>query len=528
MDGDGELRLTIMATLAQEESRKVSERVKAGQKISRDNGVVYGTDNIMGYDRDGTSLKINSEQAETVCMIYDMYLNTGMGSKKIANELTRLHRRAASGEIKWTCSNVGHILANPTYMSYITYGKSFSNNYLEQKRILNHDTDLQMVVKGDFEPIVSEEDWLKVEKLRHSRLAPALIPSVELQRKTHTQRSTIDLWATKLFCACGGHFRKNRWHKNKFKEWSYGYECYNKLNNGTAKQRREAGMDDTGYCDMTMIADWKLDAMSKMLFEQLWGERREAIQLACKMIRENYSADKPVAIDRSAIHAQIARIEGRIANLVDMRTEGDISKEEYRSRRSKLENELESAKAEAAENAIIPSVPQEFKLRWKEIERTLNQAVDFSGEKVSEAVIDKFIRRVTPLGNNRYAFHLNLDNNITERLTAGVEGRKGNFVVFTDDKGGDGEPSPPVHNIIEFRLLQGLQSGKNPSAKNRIKSAFPSGLFLCLQTTYSRLGGGQTRDRHTEGRTTHIVEAIAVAEFDAAGVAAVLTTDAHF
>ena len=51
MDGDGELRLSLMATLAQEESRKTSERVKAGQKISRDNGVLYGNGNILGYDR---------------------------------------------------------------------------------------------------------------------------------------------------------------------------------------------------------------------------------------------------------------------------------------------------------------------------------------------------------------------------------------------------------------------------------------------------------------------------------------------
>ena len=55
MDGDGELRLTIMATLAQEESRKISERVRAGQKISRDMDVLYGSGNIIGYDRvDGT------------------------------------------------------------------------------------------------------------------------------------------------------------------------------------------------------------------------------------------------------------------------------------------------------------------------------------------------------------------------------------------------------------------------------------------------------------------------------------------
>lgn len=72
MDGDGELRLTIMATLAQEESRKVSERVKAGQLISRTNGVIYGNGNILGYDRVGDTYVINEKQAETVRMIYGL------------------------------------------------------------------------------------------------------------------------------------------------------------------------------------------------------------------------------------------------------------------------------------------------------------------------------------------------------------------------------------------------------------------------------------------------------------------------
>ncbi|MDR1537459.1 MAG: hypothetical protein LBU32_05595 [Clostridiales bacterium] len=107
--------------------------------------------------------------------------------------------------------------------------------------MINGDKSTLITVKGDFEPIISEEDWSKAEKIRHSRLAPSLIPSIEAQRKTHTQRSTVDLWAQKLLCSCGGHFRKNRWHKNKLKEWSYGYDCYNKLNKGTAKKRREAG-----------------------------------------------------------------------------------------------------------------------------------------------------------------------------------------------------------------------------------------------------------------------------------------------
>ena len=69
-DEDGELRLTIMATLAQNESKKTSQRVKAGMKISMQNGVFYGTGNILGYDKIGKDMVINEEQAKTVKYIF--------------------------------------------------------------------------------------------------------------------------------------------------------------------------------------------------------------------------------------------------------------------------------------------------------------------------------------------------------------------------------------------------------------------------------------------------------------------------
>ena len=127
MDGDGELRLTIMATLAQEESRKTSERVKAGQHISRQQGMVYGRGNILGYNRKAKSTyTINPEQAETVRMIFDLYLQGEMGASKIANELTRLGRKNASGLVKWSPCVITRIVNNPTYMGYQAYGKSYS------------------------------------------------------------------------------------------------------------------------------------------------------------------------------------------------------------------------------------------------------------------------------------------------------------------------------------------------------------------------------------------------------------------
>lgn len=102
MDGDGELRLSLMATLAQEESRKTSERVKAGQKVSRDKGVLYGNGNILGYDRVGSTYQINEEQAETVRLVFDLYLQ-GRGSlQMIANELNARHRKSTMGLVRWS------------------------------------------------------------------------------------------------------------------------------------------------------------------------------------------------------------------------------------------------------------------------------------------------------------------------------------------------------------------------------------------------------------------------------------------
>ena len=84
-DEDGELKLTIMATLAQNESKKTSQRVKAGQKISFQNGVFYGTGNILGYDKVGKEMIVNEEQADIVKFIYSSFLS-GDGTTKIKYE----------------------------------------------------------------------------------------------------------------------------------------------------------------------------------------------------------------------------------------------------------------------------------------------------------------------------------------------------------------------------------------------------------------------------------------------------------
>lgn len=86
LDGDAELRLAIMSSIAQEESRKTSERVKWGQKRQMEQGVVFGR-SMLGYDVDGGKMTINEEGAKVVRLIFHKFVNEGKGTHVIAREL---------------------------------------------------------------------------------------------------------------------------------------------------------------------------------------------------------------------------------------------------------------------------------------------------------------------------------------------------------------------------------------------------------------------------------------------------------
>ena len=429
MDGDGELRLSLMATLAQEESRKTSERVKAGQKISRDNGVLYGNGNILGYDRVGDTYVINEEQAETVRMIFDLYLQ-GYGSMKIANILTERKRKTASGLVKWSISNIMRAIRNATYTGTKCYNKSRSNNFLEQKRINNLDMSTYEYVEGDFPAIVSQEVWDKAQEIRTSRVKPSLVSST---KTTHSKRDSKDIWVNLLRCSCGSSFRKNKWHTKNDGGISYGYQCYNQLNNGNKKKRVELGLDTEGYCDSRMIADWKLDFMAKSLLEHLWTDRKESVLLALDLIKRYYRDERVTSGkgDTAAIQAKLNKATTRLQNLIAMRADGEISKDEYQAMRSPVDAEIRALE-KALEDAP-QAEEQGTALNLTEITATLHSLVDFSEATLNHDVIKKFVYMVTPTSDTSFHWYVNLSGNTKARATYTVEGRKKKNVIKLEE-----------------------------------------------------------------------------------------------
>ena len=433
MDGDGELRLSLMATLAQEESRKVSERVKAGQQISREKATLYGSGNILGYDRCGKSYVINEEQAETVRLIYNMYMNDGIGTMKIANKLIEMHKLNASGVVKWTAATINRILNNKTYAGYVVYGKSYSNNYLEQRRVNNYDTSTYMYAKGDFEPIISEEVWNKCQEIKKNRVTSCFGTTVNGKPKNHGKIESKDVWVKKLKCSCGASFRKNRWHKNKNCDWSYGYQCYNQLNNGSAKQRRLAGEDDEGYCDQRMIADWKLELMAKMVFEEVWKNHTDCISETIKIIKRCYRENKVENNQKNSIMFQIEKIKSKKNILLDMRTSGEITKDEFLEQKEVLNKKLSLLESELKNCFEIDT--KQIQIDYDEILKSLNEIVDFSNPKMDRELLQRFIAKVVPNGENHFIWYLNLDGKSDTRLNVNIVGNKKNAIVSIDESG---------------------------------------------------------------------------------------------
>lgn len=436
--GDGELRLTIMAAMAQEESRKDSERVRAGQKISRDNGVLYGNGNILGYDlhrnidADGkwnpaeNTYVINPEQAETVRIIYDMCI-AGNGYLKISKALTVLQRKDSTGKVRWSASKIGRILHNMTYAGYKGYNKSYTDDYLEHSRVKNLDKESYVYMKGDWEPIISEEKWQKVQEILSEKTK--LVQADTKGAKRVGKPKSDDVWVRKLRCSCGSKYRKNKWRTNKMtNEMVFGYQCYNQINNGAYSTRLKAGLSTEGYCNIRMIGDWKLEFMAKNVLEELWTDRKDAVEIAIKTIQKNYVADTGNGSERgrmAMLENELSKLKSRLPRLLEMRMDNEISKEEYQSAREEIESNISDLNEQLTEAEESKEVVDVLDDKLEIIRSVLEEQIDFSGNIVSHDIIDKVVAQIVPMSNNKFKWVLNLlgDN---YAVATYLEGRKNN------------------------------------------------------------------------------------------------------
>lgn len=419
-DGDGELRLTIMATMAQEESRKTSERVNAGLKTSQEKGVLRGA-KILGYNKVNRSYIIDDEEAKTVVMIYNWY-KEGYGYKAIARMLEEKGRLTAYKKTRWHSANIAKILSNPFYIGYQVQNQTKSDGYLTQKKV-KQDKEAFTYVKGDYPLFLDESLFYICQKSREERKI-ILDDNSIVGKQIHQS-----IWVKKLECECGSKFRRVKWsYSKKRREYSYGYQCYRQLNYGKKEKRKERNMDTHDTCGNKGFAEWKVELATYSAISEFYGSSADTlIEKVVKVVDRYYVEEEPEMPNESDLDnlkEKHEKLKKRLQNYTEMRADGEISKEEYIIYKNQCQEQIEILQKE------ILNIESSHNLSVNEKEEVLENIREFlkllfefkpdKEQKYDDEFLDVIIKKIVARNDNIFDIYFNsYDNEVYKRRICG-------------------------------------------------------------------------------------------------------------
>lgn len=130
--------------------------------------------------------------------------------------------------------------------------------------MINYGDVENIVVEGKHEPIISKEDFDRVQEKLNSRRQE--MPYVKTCRLPNGIRPPTSVWCTLLRCVCGHKFNRRKWNRSAV-DTQYGYQCYDSIHTGTVQTRQNKGLSTDDVCDTPMIQEWKLQMMAKAIFD---------------------------------------------------------------------------------------------------------------------------------------------------------------------------------------------------------------------------------------------------------------------
>lgn len=220
LDSKGELLITIMSSLAQEESRSISENVTWGhRKRFADGKFSLAYSRFLGYDKGGDgNLVINEEEAVTVREIYRLYL-LGYSLNAIAGRLTSEKVKTPGGNKVWNQSTVRNILTNEKYKGDALLQKTYTVDFLTKKKKRNSGEVPQYYIENNHEPIIDPRTFelAQAERLRRA-----------VRTAEGGKYSGKSVFCGKIICGdCGRVFVSRVWHSNT-KYRKIIYQCSGK------------------------------------------------------------------------------------------------------------------------------------------------------------------------------------------------------------------------------------------------------------------------------------------------------------
>ena len=364
---DSELRLTIMASMAQDEIRRLSERVKFGMNRAIERGEILGNDLFYGYkkDKDTGVLNIIEEEAKVVRRIYELYAVEELTLSKIVKTLNSEGLKTCQGK-KWCISGVSRMIENPKYKGYYCARKSEIVDYMTKKiKYFEKDDWVIYEDKTRIPPIIDEDLW---NRANHRLIARKKFFSKRKEDKSIYKNRY--LYSAKIYCAEHNTlFHRRKFRKNKK---DITWVCSEYLKNGKET------------CDSPNIRESELDVIFKDLICKLQIDSNEVIDTLMSYYK-HLEIDTLIDEEISLREKEINKLYAKKDKLLELSLQGNLSNTEFYERNNSFNEKIQVLDNELHQLRSDKEKIKETTDRTKELAEILRTKVN------SKSTINKII-----------------------------------------------------------------------------------------------------------------------------------------
>ena len=445
---DAELRLTIMASMAQDEIRRLSERVKFGMNAAINRGNILGNDMLYGYKKDKLSgnLIVITEEAEMVRRMFSMYAIDEMSISKIAKTLNADGIKTGQNK-KWGTTTIKRMLKNPKYKGYYCGKKTEIIDYMTKKvKIMPEDDWVIYEAKEKIPPIVDENIWERA----NTRLKTRNKQFGEDYKDKVIYRSRYPLSA-KIYCCNHNEVFHRRKQCKASDEITWVCAMYLKkgIKACASPNIRESELYSI-FDDIIKVFSIKLDNVSSILSD-LYKNNKNNIGYEEEM--KKYNKEKEKVLQKKD-------------KLLELNIDGNISNAEFSEQNNRCNAELQSIEkklvlAERKKKNFLSIEKTNVKL-----EKILKQKVKSitTKDKIIDLLLDKIV--VSKINNDRNHIELNIFLNFSKEY---VEKELKQTLI------------PTVDGFESFlRKEYEFKRGYNTTSTKRYEVKYKVNMFICL------------------------------------------------
>ena len=387
LDSDSEFRLVVMAGVAQDEVRKLSERLKFGFRQAIKNGHVLGNDKLWGYDKKDCVLTINEAEAQVVRRIFDLYANQQMGIRRISQKLLDEGFTSRKGNT-FNVLTIRHILCNPKYKGWYCANKSQTVDYRSKRKVFLDESEWVMYPDPSIPAIVSEELWDRANALYKRRSQQMM--SHQSAAEFHNRYP----YSGKIICEEHGtsfHRQVLRSSKGEKEVW----QCRVYRNRGRVA------------CSAPQLRTTELDQIMAQIFDQL-TQNKQAIIDAVVTVLQSVPDEHDYAQDIRHIEEGLSSIQAKKDRLLEMSIEGVISTAEFKQRNDGFNEQIKTLEEKLAALQSEAEKGPQTTAQLQEIRSALEEELTFQNSVNSVLVTTILDKIEVKKGSTKEELHLDI------------------------------------------------------------------------------------------------------------------------